>query len=92
MEININFLFADDVHGSLDDMFKLPDIARPGMGVENFHAFRGNPLYSKVKFAVILVHKMAAEEGDIFPALAQGRQVDIDHCQAVIQQSWAGCW
>ena len=81
-------LGADDVvaaqdDGPLHDVFQLPDVAGPGIADEDLEGFRGDAGLVPEVFLDIFFDEVDRQHGDVLPALAQGRQVEVDHVEAI---------
>ena len=67
------------------EVFELADVSRPGIAFEGFHGFRGNGLDAAVHSARIHLDEETDEQGNVFGALAEGRDADGEDVEAVVE-------
>ena len=70
-------------HGTLDQIFELPDVARPGIAGEDRQGLRPYCLDPLAHTLRILLREVADEQGDVFEALPQGRDGEGKDIQTV---------
>lgn len=76
-------LFADQVHGALDDMLQFPDIAGPGIMLKPLHHLPGNRFDLLAEQMVELADEMTGQNLHIIRPLGKGGDVNEDHAQTV---------
>ena len=68
-----------------DGIFKLPDIARPGMAHEGVQAPLGKTLDAEPVLLVIALQEMVGKARNILAPVAQCRKMDSHHIQAIVE-------
>ena len=71
--------------GALDRVGQLTDVARPGVGLEQLEDFGREPLHRFLERAAQAPEQVVGQRVDVLPALPQGRQVDAQDVDAVVQ-------
>src|SRR5207244_4098788 len=67
----------------LEDVLELPDVAGPVVALENRKRLRGDSADVLAEVLAELLQEVRDEEGNVLATLAQRRQVDRQHVQAV---------
>ena len=78
-------LLAAEDEATLDLVLELPDVARPGIGVEEFEGLGGEDEPSSAKLPAVLLGEMVEEGLHILPPFAQGRNLDRHDPEPVVQ-------
>ncbi len=68
--------------GSLQDVFELPNVTRPGVGLEPGHGVVVDAGDVLVHLLVVDAEKMQGQLRDVLGPLAQGRHHDVQHVQS----------
>src|SRR6202453_2119438 len=76
--------FGED-HGTLDNILKFADIARPRIPDQRRHAVRCNRIDGLAHAPAELLHKVAHQQGNIFRTLAQRGNSNRKYIQPIIQ-------
>src|SRR5262245_2375892 len=84
-ERNFEHLAGCEYYTALDNILKLPDIARPLIASECVHCFAWNRIDSFSHAACKLCSKMTHEMRDVLGAFAQRRKQYWKHVQPIIQ-------
>src|SRR6266536_4297806 len=71
--------------GLLDGVFEFTNIPRPAIGAEQLHRLVRDGRDGFAALLGVVLEKMAGQERDIFHSLPQGREMDGDHIQTVVQ-------
>src|SRR5467141_2926395 len=80
-QVGVNTLLGREHHRALDDVFEFPHVAGPVVIHQKLHGrLRELPEGLRVFLAIAL-----QEKGHIFAAVAQRRNLEVDHVQAVKQ-------
>src|SRR5499426_4241951 len=69
--------------GPLQHVLQLADVARPVVALEHRHGLRGHSADVLPQFLAELLQEMGDEERDVFPALAEGWELDGNHVQSI---------
>src|SRR5215471_4644100 len=69
----------------LDDVLKLSDVSGPRITLESAHDFCRHPLDVPVHAPLPLVNEMPHKKRDVFTPLAQWRDPDGKHTQAIVE-------
>src|SRR5450759_3631337 len=72
-------------HGALDGVLELADVARPVGGLERFQHARLDAVDPLARALRVLADEMIDQQRDVVAPLAQRRDVDGDHVQAIVQ-------
>ena len=78
-----NFRLLRDNHGTFDGIFEFADIAGPLITIEQCHGRRRDAGDALVHRSRELAHEMLDEDGDVALAIAQGRQLNLKHVEAI---------
>src|SRR5207237_9699399 len=69
----------------LNQVLELPHISRPWISHQRGHGVGFNPVNGDLVMAMVLFKKVLDQERDILSAVAQRRQVNGDHAEAIIK-------
>src|SRR2546430_945489 len=84
-QVHIHALLSGEDHRALDDVLELPHVAGPIVIHQQLHGRRCElPEWLRI-FLAIAVQEMRQQKGHIFATLAQRRNLEVNHVQAVIQ-------
>ena len=72
-------------HGAGDDVLQLADVPGPRVRAQSGPGLRGQRLRGQPRSGTRLAQEPLAERKDVVRALAEGRQVDGDHRQAMVE-------
>src|SRR6266576_1279631 len=79
-------LFAGrEKHRAFNEILEFADVAGPGVALEGLHGVGGNVLHLFIEAAAESLHEVTYEQGNVFVALAQRRNLDGENVQAVIE-------
>ena len=70
-------------HGTFDDVLHFPHVARPGIPDQRVHDFRWNAFDSSADALRELLGEMTNQQRNVVATLAQRRQQDREHVQAI---------
>ncbi len=70
---------------TFDDVLQFPDVARPGVASQCLHGRQWNSLDPPTDPSGESLGKMAHQSQDVLSALAERRQQERDHIEAVIE-------
>src|SRR6202007_1458336 len=79
------FFSRGEKDGALDEVFEFADVAGPRIVHKRIHDGRGNVLDDFVLAAAESLDEIADQEGNVFPALAEGREENGEDVEAVIK-------
>src|SRR5262249_52827159 len=65
-----------DNHSPLDDVLKLTNVSRPGVGLQHLQASLMDALYFFSKVVRITIDKVLDQHGNVFSSFAQGRNLN----------------
>ena len=69
----------------LEHALQLADVARPGVAAQQVHRLGGDLADLPAQLPVEAPHVVADQHGQVVAALAQGRQVDREDAQAIVE-------
>src|SRR3989454_8653032 len=82
-QVAIHVLLGGEHDGALDDIFKFTDVARPVVVHQEFHSGSGEAPLRLCIFLAVTPEKVVDQQGNIFLAVAQRRQVDGNNVEPV---------
>src|SRR5207247_2503486 len=74
---------AAEHEGPLYDVLQLADVARPAVGLEDRERLRRHAAYGPAELRRQAPDEVCHEERDVLPPLAERREMDRDHVQAI---------
>ena len=72
-------------HHRFDEVAELTHVARPGRIYQSLHSLRGNAPEGPVMLLRQRPNESPHEQRDVFPALSQRREVDVEDVEAVVE-------
>src|SRR6266536_6386180 len=81
--VDAEHLSGAEYNGALEHVFELPDIARPMIALEHRHRVRRHSSHVFAELLAELLEEMGDEERDVLAAVAQRRELDRNHVQAI---------
>ena len=85
-EARVDAAFVSEQDGAFDEVAELANVARPGVTLELLHRLVADLELRRAGEALAnLVDEVVDEQGDVFRAVAEGRQARLDDREAVVE-------
>ena len=84
-ERDAQLLAGAEKDGALDKIFELTNVAGPGVIDKCVHRFGGNVLDGFVQAAAEILHEVTNEQGHVFAAFAQRRNLNRKNIEAIVE-------
>src|ERR1700676_68141 len=84
-QVDVHALLGGKHDGTFDDIFKLADMAWPVVIHQQLKSRRSKVAQRLVIFLAVALKEMREESGNIFAAVAQWRQLQVDNVEAMIK-------
>src|SRR5271154_5782396 len=84
-QIDVDTFLRGKYDGALDDIFQLANVAGPIVVHQEFHCTRRKLAHRLGVLQAIAREEVSEQRGDVFPAIAQRGQLEMNYIQAVVQ-------
>src|SRR4029077_20835621 len=89
---NAKILARREKKGAFDEVLEFADVAGPGVVRQSVHDVSGDVLDIFVELTAESLHEVANQEGEIFGALAERRDLYGENIQAVVEIAAKGAF